>query len=166
LPATPTGNFLSCGRRGYDTLCDSGDVNRGNCVVLAFSTPTSIPAVLLATSGWVESPVCHGRYQPVRSFMAATSREWSWPLGAFSSETEPASGRAMDGIAVGHAPHNAVACSDGAPHCRCRPTRGRQLCVRSDRGGQGEVKGCTQPRIGEEPQTAAMRLNDRATLIG
>jgi hypothetical protein len=36
----------------------------------------------------------------------------------------------------------------------------RRLCVRRDRGGQGELKGRARPGIVDSPQVAAMRLND------
>src|SRR5258708_9576584 len=39
----------------------------------------------------------------------------------------------------------------------------RRLCVRRDRGRQGELKSCTPPRGTGGPQAATMRLDDRAT---
>ena len=38
-----------------------------------------------------------------------------------------------------------------------------RLCVRRDRGGQGELKSCTPRGVAGGPQAAAMRLNDRPT---
>src|ERR1700680_4895773 len=38
-----------------------------------------------------------------------------------------------------------------------------RLCVRRDRGGQGELKSCTPPGGAGGPQAAAIRLNDRPT---
>src|SRR5258708_36837953 len=38
-----------------------------------------------------------------------------------------------------------------------------RLCVRRDRGRQGELKSCAPPRGTGGPQAAAMRLDDRAT---
>src|SRR5216683_959367 len=38
-----------------------------------------------------------------------------------------------------------------------------RLCVRRDRGGQGELKSCTTPAVTGGPQSASMRLNDRST---
>src|ERR1700730_6832756 len=39
----------------------------------------------------------------------------------------------------------------------------RSLCLRRDRGGQGELKGCGTSGGSVGPQEAAMRLNDRPT---
>src|SRR5882762_4615659 len=39
----------------------------------------------------------------------------------------------------------------------------RRLCVRRDRGGQGELKSCTPAGSAGGPQAAAMRLNDGTT---
>jgi hypothetical protein len=36
----------------------------------------------------------------------------------------------------------------------------RTLCVRRERGGQGELKSCTPPESTGGPQATAMRLND------
>jgi hypothetical protein len=164
LPATPTGNFLSCGRRGYDTLCDSGDVNRGNCVVLAFSTPTSMLQFRWRPAVWLNHLFVTAASNPSVPSLLPPHGSGHGHQGPSLRKLSRRADRPWTGIGVGHAPHNAVSCSDGAPHCRCRPTRGSQLCMRSDHGGQGELKGCTPPRSGDEPQTAAMRLNDRATL--
>src|SRR5712672_1272986 len=38
-----------------------------------------------------------------------------------------------------------------------------RLCVRRDRGAQGELKSCTTPAVTGGPQSASMRLNDRST---
>src|SRR5438128_12465909 len=38
-----------------------------------------------------------------------------------------------------------------------------RLCVRRDRGRQGELKSCAPPRGTGGPQASAMRLDDRAT---
>src|SRR2546430_272778 len=39
----------------------------------------------------------------------------------------------------------------------------RRLCVRRERGGQGELKGCATGGVSVGPQAATMRLNDRPT---